>query len=205
MFVHPDLRIVFVQHRIAERDDRCQHVVQTVTGRQCEARRIVFGDPPHVRAGQAVGLLLGHQRRRVLNDHAGLVLDGVAVLVGEHHRHAHVAVGFLQRRQQLTAVPSDGLVVVAETRVHDSVRAVAAELGVVESVGVPGDHVLHGLELAVERLAVRTFPEFFDVADRLTAQFVHIAVVGAQHHPGRSCVGRIADPWARRWRASPRR
>ena len=146
VFVDADLGIVVVQQRIAEPDDGRQHVVQPVCGREREARRIVFGDPTHVGAGQTVGLLFGHQRRGVVVGHPGLVLNGVPVLVREHHRHAHVAVGLLQRGQELTAVPSDGVVVKAVARVHDSVRGVAAELGVVEAVCVPGDQLLHGFE-----------------------------------------------------------
>ena len=54
------------QQWIAERDHRRQHVVQPFTGAQREARRIVLGHPAHVRAGEAVGLLLADQRRGAL-------------------------------------------------------------------------------------------------------------------------------------------
>ena len=62
-------------------------------------------------AGQAVGLLLGDQRRGALLVELGLLLDRVAVLVGQHHRDRHVAVGLAQRGQQHAAVPADGVVV----------------------------------------------------------------------------------------------
>ena len=136
----------------------------------------------HVRPCEAVGLLLGHQRRRALLGQPGLALNGVAVLVGEHHRHAHVAVGVAQRGQEFAAVPSDGLVVVAERRIDESVRVLAAELAV-ESVGVPGDQCLDRDELAVERLAVNAFPVLLDVADRMPGQLVDLAVVGVLHVP----------------------
>ncbi len=168
--------VVLAEQRVAERDHRRQKVVQPVTGGQREARRIAFGHPPHVHPGEAVGLLFGHQRRRALLVELGLLLDRVAVFVGQHHRDGHVAVGLPQRGQQDTTIPADGVVVLAEAGVDQAVGRLVAERAAVV-VGVPRDQFLDRLELAVEGLSVGVLPEGLQVADRLRGDLVVLAAV----------------------------
>jgi hypothetical protein len=68
---------------VSDRDGAGEDLVQGGGGVEGETRRVAFGDPAQIHPRQAVGLLLADQRGVPRPDQGCLVLQGVAVFVGQ--------------------------------------------------------------------------------------------------------------------------
>jgi hypothetical protein len=179
---HVDL--LWPQDGIAQRDRRSQNVIEAVASAEVEPRGVTLGDPAHVRAREAVGLLLHHQHRGVVLHQTGHVLHGVAVLVGHQRGDGDVAEELPPDRHEHAAVPRHDLLTRAVEGVGLRVGVCVADHGAGRVVGVIGQQVVDGSEGAVE-IAVVLLPELRDVIDRQQCQLVDVAAVAALYLAGR--------------------